>query len=80
MSTGPSAVNRFKAAFMAASSAERFQIVMDVKNKNSEDSRIGNLVSNLNVNDDGRNPQTRNRADNIQLVCQHLYAFPMFKY
>jgi hypothetical protein len=80
MSTGLSAVNRFKSDFMAASSAQRFQIVMGVSNKNSDDSRIGNLVGNLNVNDDGKNPKTRTRADNIHFVCQQLMAFPMFKY
>jgi hypothetical protein len=80
MLTGPSAVNQFKAAFLAASSAQRFQMITDVTNKNSDDTRIGNLVGGLNVNDNGKDPKTKNRADNIHCVCTQLYAFPLFKY
>lgn len=67
---------KFFSAFMASSPANRFQLIMRTTQANSADSRIGNLLSNLNVND--TDPKNRTKADSIHFVCQQLQAFPGF--
>lgn len=69
-------VARFFSTFMSSSPANRFQFITRVSQVNSSDTRIGNLLSNLNVND--TDPKNRTRADSIHFVCQQLQAFPGF--
>ena len=77
-------VSRFQQTFLRLSSGERAQLLYKVAQANSDNSQIGNLVQNLDVNykpnkDQKMEAQQRRKADNIYFVCQMLQAFPTFK-
>ena len=71
-----SAINKFRTAFISASSSERAQILFRASNANKANSSIVNLLSNANLND--TNVKNKMRADNIYFICQQLEAFSNF--
>lgn len=77
-------VSRFQQSFLRMSSGERAQLVNQVTQANSDNSQIGNLLQNIDVNyrvnkDQKLEAQERRKASNIYFVCQMLQAFPTFK-
>ena len=69
-------VAKFFSAFMSLTPANRFQLIMRVNQANSTDSRIGNILTNINVND--TDPKNKNKADSIYFACKQLEAFTGF--
>jgi hypothetical protein len=70
--------NNFKKSFLAASSADRAQLLIATAAKNARNPQIGNLLQNVNVND--INIKNKMRADNIHFICAQLQLFPDFTF
>ena len=73
-----SSVTKFQTAFVAATSADRAQILFAVSKSNAKDTQITNLLSGINLND--VSIKNNKKADNIYFICSQLRAFPNFIY
>jgi hypothetical protein len=74
----PSSVATFQSAYLNANGGQRAQLIQTVTQLNANETQIGNLLVNLNLNDVSK--ANRMRPDNIYFVCAQLLAFPTFKF
>ena len=68
----------FLRSFVQAPAPQRPSVVEHVKTANWNDSRILNLVANVNYND--VSPKNRNQQDNIYWIVKQLGAFREFQF
>ena len=70
------ALNNFKNTFLSANGAERAQIIYKTIKANEKDTRIGNLLQAIDLNNTKLDKKMR--SDNIHFICIQLTAFPDF--
>jgi hypothetical protein len=72
------ALNNFKNAFLTANGQERAQIIYRTVKANEKDTRIGNLLQMIDLNNTKLDKKMK--SDNIHFICIQLAAFPDFAF